>query len=282
MNDLQKKQLDILKEFIRVCKKHNLHYFLVGGTCLGAIRHKGFIPWDDDIDVGMPRADFDKFMLLQDEFKGTPLFIQNYKTDSKYIYNFAKLRDSSTTFIEDFYANHRINHGVWIDIFPIDGMSYEEKESKKLAYKIRHVWFNIYLAYLPALRRTVRKETWFKDICLNIVAGLFYVFDIAHYRNKYIDRYVRKIDYDKAKMVGNYFGFNMKKEAMPKEWFDEYIEVDFEDIKVSVLKEYDKYLTKLYGNYMKYPPLDKQVGHHYNKGLSLTEGYKDYIKRNRI
>ena len=154
------------------------------------------------------------------------------KTDSKYIYNFAKLRDSSTTFIEDFYANHRINHGVWIDIFPIDGMSYEVKESKKLAYKIRHVWFNIYLAYLPALRRTVRKETWFKDICLNIVAGLFYVFDIAHYRNKYIDRYVRKIDYDKAKMVGNYFGFNMKKEAMPKEWFDEYIEVDFEDIKV--------------------------------------------------
>ena len=114
MNDLQKKQLDILKAFIKVCEKHNLRYFLVGGTALGAIRHKGFIPWDDDIDVGMPREDYDKFVLLQDEYKGTPYFIQTYKTDPCYIYNFGKLRDSSTTFIESQYKNHRINHGVWI------------------------------------------------------------------------------------------------------------------------------------------------------------------------
>ena len=76
MNPLQQKQLDILKAFIRVCDKHNLTYFLVYGTALGAIRHKGFIPWDDDIDVGMPRADYEKYIQLQSEYEGTPYFIQ--------------------------------------------------------------------------------------------------------------------------------------------------------------------------------------------------------------
>ncbi len=90
MNDLQQKQLEILKEFIRVCEKHNLTYFLVGGSCLGAARHKGFIPWDDDIDVGMPREDFDKYVELQKEYEGTKYFIQTWKSDPHYTYNYAK------------------------------------------------------------------------------------------------------------------------------------------------------------------------------------------------
>ena len=172
MNDLQKKELELFKAFARVCEKHGLRYFLVGGSALGAIRHKGFIPWDDDIDVGMPRKDYDKFMELQSEFEGTPYFIQNYKTDPCYVYNYGKLRDSSTTFIEYTYKNHRINHGVWVDIFPIDGFSKEMKPREKFKGKLlRKVWFQVYLSYLPALRRKVRKETWFKDILLNIVAG---------------------------------------------------------------------------------------------------------------
>ena len=122
MNELQKCQLEILKEFIRICKDNNLQYYLVGGTCLGAVRHKGFIPWDDDIDVAMPRDDYDKFITLQDQMK-KPYFIQTYKSDKNYIYNFAKVRDSSTTFVENFFACSQMNHGVWIDVFPLDGMS---------------------------------------------------------------------------------------------------------------------------------------------------------------
>ena len=127
----------------------------------------------------MPREDYDKYMELQYEYEGTPYFIQNFKSDPCYIYNFAKLRDSSTTFIESAFKNHRINHGVWIDIFPIDGMSTKMIAREKLAKRVKHVWWQVYLSYLPALRRKVKKETWFKDILLNIVAGLFYVFDIA-------------------------------------------------------------------------------------------------------
>ena len=282
MNELQKKELELLKAFVAVCDKHHLQYFLVGGSTLGAIRHKGFIPWDDDIDVGMPRKDYDKFMLLQDEFAGTPYFIQNFKTDPCYIYNYGKLRDSSTTFIENVYKNHRINHGVWIDIFPIDGFSKEIKPREKFAKKIRHIWFQVYLSYLPALRRKIRKETWFKDILLNIVAGLFYIFDISHYRNKKVEKYVRKIPLDDALLAGNYFGFNMKREAMDAKIFKEFIKVPFEDMEAVVPKDYDTYLKNLYGDYMTPPPIEKQIGHHYNKGLDLNLSYKDYMREHKI
>ena len=282
MNELQQRQLNLLKEFIKVCDKHNLKWFLIGGSTLGAIRHKGFIPWDDDIDLGMPRDDYDKFMELQYEFEETPYFIQNFKSDPCYIYNYGKLRDSSTTFIENFYKNHRINHGIWLDIFPIDGISMEMVEPKKLAKKIRFIWFQVWLSYLPALRRKVRKETWFKDILLNIVAGLFYIFDIAHYRNKRVERYIRKIPFDKAVMAANCFGFNMSKEAMDANIFRETIKVPFEDIEVNVVKDYDTYLRNIYGEYMTPPPENKQVGHHYNKGFDLHMGYQEYMRKHRI
>ena len=282
MNELQQRQLNLLKEFIKVCEKHNLKWFLIGGSTLGAIRHKGFIPWDDDIDLGMPREDYDKFMELQYEFEGTPYFIQNFKSDPCYIYNYGKLRDSSTTFIENFYKYHRINHGIWLDIFPIDGISMKMVEPKKLAKKIRYIWLQVYLTYLPALRRRVRKETWFKDILLNIVAGLFYIFDIAHYRNKKVERYIHKIPFDKAVMAANCFGFNMKKEAMDANIFRETIKVPFEDIEVNVVKDYDTYLRNIYGEYMTPPPVEKQIGHHYNKGFDLNMGYEEYIKKHRI
>ena len=282
MNPLQQKQLDILKAFIRVCDKHNLTYFLVYGTALGAIRHKGFIPWDDDIDVGMPRADYEKYIQLQSEYEGTPYFIQTFISDPCYIYNYAKLRDSSTTFLENAFKNHRINQGVFIDVFPVDGMSREEGDREKIGKKNKFIWRQVYFSYLPALRRKVHKRTWFKDILLNIVAGLFYVFDIAHYRNKRVERFVRQVPFEEAKMAGIMFGFTWRINCMPADIFRETIKVPFEDIEVKVVKDYDRYLTLLYKDYMKFPPKEQQVGHHYNSGVSLEQGYEDYMKEHRI
>jgi len=282
MNDLQKRLLVILKVFAQVCEKHNLRYFLNGGTCLGAIRHKGFIPWDDDVDVMMPREDYEKFLTLQDEFKGTPYFIQSWKSDRHYIYGFTKLRDSSSTFIEDFYKNHRINHGIWIDIFPIDGMSKKPIERSKCAKRVRYIWFNTYLAYLPALTRKVHKETLFKDILLNIVGGLFKIFDINHYRNKKMDKYANKYKIEESALSGNLFGFTFKKAAMDSDIFSDYVYVDFEDTKLRVMKRYDDYLKNIFGDYMKFPPLKDQQGHHHNKGFSLTEGYEKYMKEHKL
>ena len=283
MNDLQKKQLDILKAFINVCDKHHLRYFLVGGTCLGAARHQGFIPWDDDIDVGMPREDYDKYLELQKEYEGTPYFIQTWKSDPHYCYNFAKLRDSSTTFVESYFWKHRINHGVWIDIFPIDGISLtDDKPRYKYAKKIKHIWMQVYLSYVPQLRRKFKKGTFWFDLLLNISAILFWPWDIAHYRRKHSEKYMRKIPYDKAVLVANFCGTNAKKEAMPKTLFDEFTKLKFEDIEANVPKDYDAYLTYLFRDWRKLPPEEQQVGHHYDKGLSLTQGYESYLKEHKI
>lgn len=283
MNELQNCQLELLKAFIKVCEKHNLTYFLVGGTCLGAVRHKGFIPWDDDIDVGLPREDYDKFIKLQKEFEGTNFFIQTFETDKKYSYNYAKLRDSSTTYIENFYKTTQFNHGVWIDIFPIDGFSLDDKEPyESFAKKVKWTWKQVRPIYCWNLRRKFSLRTFFKDLGINIVALPFWFFNINHWRNRHVDKVVKKIPYKDAKLVGNYFGTNFKREAMPKEIYDGVSRLTFEGIEVNVPKDYDKYLSLLYHDYMKLPPLDQQVGHHINSGYSLTQGYKDYIKEHRM
>ncbi len=282
MNDIQTHLLTILKAFIAVCEKHHLRYFVNGGTALGAIRHKGFIPWDDDVDVMMPRKDYEEFIKLQYEYEGTPYFIQTWKSDPRYIYCFAKLRDSSTTYIENFYVNHRINHGMWIDIFPIDGMSYKDKPRQRCAKRIKYVWYQVYMSYFPNMIRKIHKDTFFKDILLNIVGGLTYILDIGHYRQRIVERHCRHYDFDKSVLAGLYFDFDTKHAAMDKHIFDEYTLVDFEDIKVRIPKDYDKYLTNLFGDYMTPPPIDKQVGWHHHKGCSLDIGYQEYMKKHRI
>ena len=120
LKDIEK---DMLVIFIQICKKYDMRYFLAGGSCLGAVRHRGFIPWDDDIDVVMPREDYEKFLKVARNELPENIFLQTGKTDNDFPMNFAKLRNSDTTFIETSVKNFKINHGVFIDIFPLDGYS---------------------------------------------------------------------------------------------------------------------------------------------------------------
>ena len=121
LNELKRIELEMLKTFIKICKKHNFMYFLVGGTCLGSVRHGGFIPWDDDIDVGMPRSDYNKFIKIASEELPGNMFLQTFFTDEQYPCAFAKIRNNDTTFIEKGLRKSNINHGIYIDIFPLDG-----------------------------------------------------------------------------------------------------------------------------------------------------------------
>lgn len=281
MNPLQVCQFEILKAFIEVCKTHHLQYFLVCGSALGAIRHKGFIPWDDDVDVGMPRSDYDKFINLDHPFKDDRYFLQTYKTDKNYIYNFAKIRDCKTTFVEKAYAHHQMNHGVWLDVFPLDGVSYKNDVSyKRLAYKVHRSWFAVYFMYLAAFKRKITKRTFYLDIPLNIVAFLFCLVNVGHWQNKALDRLARKIPYEKAGMIGNLFGAS--KEIVPRRFFGKGTHATFEGIDVIIPEDYDSYLTYLYGDYMKPPIKKKQEGHHHNKGLSLEKDYKTYCYEHRL
>lgn len=282
MNDIQKHLLKMLGDFIQVCEKHHLTYFVDCGTMLGAVRHQGFIPWDDDVDVSMPRKDYEKFLSLQYEFEGTPYFIQTWKTDPHYTYCFAKLRDSSTTFIENFFANHRYNHGMWIDIFPIDGMSYKQKPREKCANRVRFVWYMSYLSYLPQLFRKPKKGTILKDIGLDIVASIFWIMDAFHWRNRVVEAHLKHYDLDKSVLGGNYYDFKPKRQAVDTKFYKQFIQVPFEGMMVNIVKDYDEYLTLMYGDWRQLPPKEQQIGTHHNKGVSLSEGYLDYMREHKI
>ena len=137
MNELQKIVFDLFSHFVEVCEKLNLNYYLICGSALGAARHGGFIPWDDDMDVGMHREDYNKFMELAPQLLPDGIFLQNYNTDPEYPLVFAKLKNSKTTFIEPLLANFNINHGIWMDIFPLDGYPESNMEKKRLDHKKR-------------------------------------------------------------------------------------------------------------------------------------------------
>lgn len=130
--------LDLIVELDRICKKHNIHYYLDGGSLLGAVRHNGFIPWDDDIDVTMPRDDYERFVQLSEEFKH-PYFLQTPYTDPEYFYSFAKIRNSNTTALNQMFKYQMFNHGIWISVFPLDKFPIEKGE--ELYLKIRSLTY---------------------------------------------------------------------------------------------------------------------------------------------
>ncbi len=280
MNDLQKVQLDIFIAFKEVCEKHNLKYYLIGGTALGAVRHQGFIPWDDDLDVGMPRKDFNRLLELKDEFK-FPLFLQHYKTDRAYNFGFMKLRNSNTTYVETFFVQHNINQGVWIDIFPIDGMSKKDKLSPAQKAKPLFLWLAYLLTYLGHMWKRPQLRTLWRDIPGYIVALLFSPFAIFNWLTKLMHRSMQKISYEEANLVGSFHTWSLTKEALPKKVYGEGKILLFEGVEAVVPEDIDSYLKAKYNDYMELPPENKREGHHYHYGFSLTVGYKDYIYKHK-
>lgn len=130
---IQQIELSILNEFSKICQKHNLTYFLVGGSCLGMIRHKGFIPWDDDIDLGMPRKDYQKFCEIAKAELPDDLVLQNFDTEPQCGLVFGKIRKKGTILSENYSYHINMNQGVWIDIFPYDFVS-NNKWIRKIDY----------------------------------------------------------------------------------------------------------------------------------------------------
>lgn len=267
LQELKETELDIFKFFIGTCEKLSLKYYLLGGTLLGAVRHKGFIPWDDDIDVGMPRKDYGIFVSEAQKYAPENYFIQTFETDPEYPANFAKIRKSDTTFIESSLGKCKINHGVYIDVFPLDYYpdenirSFEIKKlllglritdafaSKGMKAKTKIVRMISRIIY-PSIKKAVEKrEKLFKSV----ISG---------------------------RKIANHCGAWGKKEIVPAEWYGEGAKLMFEGMEVSAPKEYDKWLTQVYGDYMQLPPPEKQKGHHFVDAIDLEKSYKFYTEKN--
>lgn len=259
-------QLEMLRILINICQKHQLKYFLMGGTCLGAVRHQGFIPWDDDIDVGMPREDYEKFMEIAQSELPDCYFLQNSKTDAHFPMNFAKIRHNETTFFESSVAHISMHHGVYMDIFPIDG--YHDSLFLKLRLK-RLKWGVAKVFSVPQNNHKI-KAIIKKILTLTLR-------DYHQSRDK-MDFLVKRTKYDDAEVVINHFGAWGDKEIMPKEVYGEGSIGIFEGIEVSLPADPHRYLERMYGDYMKLPPPEKRVPHHYCDIVDLDKSYLEYLK----
>lgn len=268
-------QLDMLRSFIEICKKQNLRYFLIGGSCLGTIRHCGFIPWDDDIDIGMPREDYEKFSKIAKDMLPEYLFFQTNETDPEYPQMFGKIRNSNTTYIETSVKHLKINHGVYIDIFPLDGISNN---------KLQHYFDRIVMSFfnISISRCFVPQISTRSNLLKKFIKQLIWILtpdvkNIIKIRNRYSCKY----PYSSSKSIANHGGAWGTKEIMPKAVFGNGRCAVFEDIEIVIPEEYDEYLTRLYGDYMILPPVEKQIGHHYYDIVDTNKSYLEYFKERK-
>lgn len=246
-------ELRILLEVAEFCDNHGIKYFLACGTLLGAVRHKGFIPWDDDVDIAMPRADYEIFV---SSFSSENYVMHDFRIDEKYPYPFAKVSDPRTCLIENIESPASM--GVYIDIFPIDGLPENEKERKCFFYKLG--WRRRVLAWK---RNAVCKTEGVVHKIIQIIAKFILKPVSVNSIVYWYDKHVKKYDYETALSVGHFvtkatWGADVK----PKSLFSNAIKCEFEQESFWIPSDYETYLTIEYGDYMKLPPEEERVSNH--------------------
>lgn len=265
--ELKQKLLNMLKWFHAFCKEHGLRYYALGGTMLGAVRHKGFIPWDDDVDLGMPRGDYEKLIDLTRDLKGKYLLESPKQGKKDFVYAYCKLYDTSTTLIEN--TRYKTKRGVYLDIFPLDGIGNTIEESYSNFKKIDRK-----LNFISAKVCAFNKNRKFYKNCAILVGRCIPEFIFGWRKEiKKVNELCASRSFDDYKFAGNLLGNWHYKEIVPQDCFGEPDELDFEDMKICVPHDYDKYLTNVYGDYMTPPPAEKQKSHHDYIELSLNKSY---------
>ena len=239
-------ELNLLQEFAKVCDKHGLHFWIDSGTLLGAIRHKGFIPWDDDIDVVMFREDYDKLVAIaHSEFKDPYLFQTAY-TEKQFVRGHAQLRDTRTTAIipEEVYKD--FNQGIFIDIFVMDYVPDDEKEQIKQEWRAHRLRDKLEFRANPLRYFMNDKERLLQSIRYKIKYFTKKSFNRLYKRYEDLFRQNRADECSDVACVAWLYRCLRR----DKHYYDETIYVDFEHLKMPAPKEYDKLLTAQYGDYM--------------------------------
>lgn len=271
MNSLQKIEFDMLKEVIRICEELNLRYYLVCGSALGAAKYSGFIPWDDDMDVGIFREDYEIFLQKAQEMLPNHLFLQNYHTDIAFPHVFSKIRNSNTTFIEKSVADLPINHGIYIDIFPLDGYPKDGKYQLKLERKKRSLQKKLSCVFTFSRSKKA-------------MIGMYFRRMLGYHRTtvKILEEYTQEIARYTIKdsdIICNHGNWQGKLEYAPKEQYGKGTMVKFEGLTVRIPEDYDAYLTQKYGDWRADLPEEEQKGHHNYEICDLNHSYVDYIEK---
>lgn len=269
INELQKIQLSMLKDFDAVCQRHRISYQLFSGTALGAVRHKGFIPWDDDIDVVMLREDYERFFdSASKELDSNKYYVQREFSEHWPMF-FSKLRLNGTTYIEKYHSHDaRIHQGIYIDIFPCDNLS-----DSRLMQKLQYIASKIVIAkslYARGYETNSTVKKCFMQFCRILPTEPFKRLCI------------RRNDSSSLK-VHTFFGGGKKFERSIylREWFEQSVKMRFEDSEFPVSAHYDEMLRVMYGDYMIMPTLEQRVCKRHAAIVDINKPYTFHLEEQR-
>lgn len=258
---LHKVDMDIVKEVVRVCDAHGFQYYMLGGTMLGAIRHKGFIPWDDDIDLGMPRDDYEAFLELAEKELPAYLKVVNYRNDPNYQYYITRVQDTQTRVVEERIGNDNKYTCASIDIFPVDGTPNNPILRKIYFFRVLYHRALMSLCYKDSIDRK-RKRSKKEKLLLWIMERIPIEKLTTPYKQKCkIDKLLRSQKVEGSQYIGNIMGAYRTREIVPADYYGEGAYYPFEDIQLRGMAKAEAYLTFTYGDYMRLPPEDQRKTH---------------------
>ena len=279
----KKKLLETFKFTIDFLEAHNLKWVAAYGTCLGAVRHKGIIPWDDDIDIHMPREDYEKLVSLKDELNGTGYALGSLD-DYRYPNGYNVIYNENTSFVQTLKRPY--NMGIWVDIFPVDYTDASQDEIKtnfeeyrRLAIRYKFSLNKIYLSDLSKLLFNCKFRALISELVEWIKNG-----GNTELKKKDFREYIRKISSTEGQQGVRYnYAYYGDKYLIDKKWLEDTIVVDFNDFKVRIPRDYDGYLTARYGDYMTPPNPIPEASHsmyyvNLKERLSLEE-IKERVKK---
>ena len=264
---MQLKGLEMTLFFDEFCKKHNLTYYFCGGCCIGSIRNGGFIPWDDDVDVFMPREDYEKLKQL---WVDTPEYSIQYTTKDILTENqFLTICDNNTTFIKTYQMNLDINHGLVLDVLPLDGCP------TGFHRKMQKFWALLYSLFIVGKAPENHGKAIYLcgKLLLTLIKPKSWRYNMWRFCERQMSKYkIADCQYVTELCAGPHY---MKNEYN-KEWFQKAVRVDFEGHQLPIPVGYDGYLRMAFGDYMQLPPVEKQVCHHEFEVVDMENSYKIY------
>ncbi|MDO5322653.1 MAG: LicD family protein [Clostridia bacterium] len=258
---LQGIELENLRMLMDICEKNHLRYYLIGGSLLGAMRHKGFIPWDDDIDVGLPRPDYNRFVKIAKDYLPAHMDVKTMTSDPNYKCYFTRLINNKKKIYWD-HGQYTAVIGVWMDVFPLDGLPGNPLLRKLQVFRVKlakalYKFTQIDYVTTNRTNRPLSERFLIRFAQLTRIGRLMN----ADKRLKKLDRALQRYDYDTSAYAWNFSGCYGKREIVPHIQLGGSRTTEFEGLQASIPEAAEDYLTSIYGDYMKLPPEDQRKSH---------------------
>ncbi len=267
LRDLQLCELEIVKDVVEICREHKIPLYMMGGTFLGSVRHKGFIPWDDDVDLAMKRSDYERFLALAPEALRQGYKLRHFASDRDMPYYPAQVVDPSFEIL-DVSAQVAKTRTAWIDLFPLDGMPKGKLSCFLHKYHLLYLRMMLKFSQFSQVVAVDLKHRPLHERILIAVGKHLHLENRMDTRKRMmkIDKCLKKYPFETADQVVNFMGAYKFREMFPRSVYEDVAEYPFEDMTLTAPRDYDRVNRQLYGDYMTPPPAEER-----NKHGTLTE-----------